>query len=114
MSKLLWVLYFLCLTGGLLQNFAQLLHKVADHDGFGQKAIHAAFQGIAAVFVECVGGHGKDRDLCQCGVVQCADLPGGGTPEWSGRPPAAVPVLRFLRRSRSAGKPPSPMPQAGK
>ena len=37
-----------------------------------------------------------------------------GTPEWSGRPPAAVPVLRFLCRSRSAGKPPSPMPQAGK
>lgn len=46
MSKLLWVLYFLCLTGGLLQNFAQLLHKVADHDGFGQKAIHAASREI--------------------------------------------------------------------
>jgi len=43
-SKLLWVLYFLCLTGGLLQNFAQFLHKIADHDGFGQKAIHAAFR----------------------------------------------------------------------
>ena len=46
MSKLLWVLYFLCLTGGLLQNFAQFLHKVADHDGFGQKAIHAASREI--------------------------------------------------------------------
>ena len=76
MSKLLWVLYFLCLTGGLLQNFAQFLHKVADHDGLGQKAIHAAFQGIAAVLVECVGSHGKDRDLCQCRVAQCADLAG--------------------------------------
>ncbi len=42
------------------------------------KAIHAAFQGIAAVFIECVGSHGKDRDLCQCRIAQCADLPGGG------------------------------------
>ena len=42
----------------------QLLHQVADHDGFGQKAIHAAFQRVAAILVECVGGHGKDRDLC--------------------------------------------------
>ena len=58
------------------QDLAQLLHKVADHDGFGQKAGHAAFQGIAAVFIECVGSHGKDRDLCQCRVAQCADLPG--------------------------------------
>ena len=56
----------------------RLLHKVADHDGFGQKAGHAAFQGIVAVFIECVGSHGKDRDLCQCRVAQCADLPGGG------------------------------------
>ena len=56
------------------QDLAQLLHKVADHDGFGQKAGHAAFQGIAAVFIECVGRHGKDRDLCQCRVAQCADL----------------------------------------
>ena len=60
------------------QDLAQLLHKVADHDGFGQKAGHAAFQGIAAVFIECVGGHGKNRNLCQCRVAQCADLPGGG------------------------------------
>ena len=25
------------------QNFVQFLHKVADHDGLGQKAVHAAF-----------------------------------------------------------------------
>ena len=43
------------------QNFVQLLHKVTDHDGLGQKAVHAAFQGVAAVLVKGVGGHGKDR-----------------------------------------------------
>ena len=42
MSKLLWVLYFLCLTGGLLQNFAQLLRRVrlclpdGAHQGLAQ------------------------------------------------------------------------------
>ena len=54
----------------------QLLHQVADHDGFGQKAKHAAFQRVAAILVECVGGHGKDRDLCPSRVVQCTAAPG--------------------------------------
>ena len=52
------------------QNFVQLLHKVADHDGLGQKAVHAAFQRVAAVLVKGVGGHGKDRQLCPRRVVQ--------------------------------------------
>ena len=62
--------YFLCLTGVYSQDLAQLLHKVADHDGLGQKAGNAAFQGV--------GSHGKDRELCPGWVIQCADLPGGG------------------------------------
>ena len=70
--------YFLCLTGVYSQDLAQLLHKVADHDGLGQKAVHAAFQGVAAILVERVGSHGKDRELCPGRVIQCADLPGGG------------------------------------
>ena len=63
---------FLSSFQGLLQasgsqNFVQLLHKVADHDGLGQKAVHAAFQRVAAVLVKGVGGHGKDRQLCRAG-----------------------------------------------
>ena len=69
---------FLRLIGVCSQDLAQLLHKVADHDGLGQKAGHAAFQGVAAILVERVGSHGKDRELCPGGVIQCADLPGGG------------------------------------
>ena len=56
----------------------QLLHKVADHDGLGQKAVHAAFQCVAAILVKGVGGHGNDRERCPGRVVQRADLPGGG------------------------------------
>ena len=56
----------------------QLLHQVADDDGFGQKTVHAAFHGAAAILIEGVGGHGKDRDPGQSGVFQRADLPGGG------------------------------------
>ena len=46
--------------------------------GLDKKAIHAAFQCVAAVLVEGVGGHGKDWELCPGRVIQCADLPGGG------------------------------------
>ena len=36
------------------QDLAQLLHKVADHDGLGQKAVHAALQCVAAVLAATV------------------------------------------------------------
>ena len=56
----------------------QLLHQVADDDGLGQKAVHAAFHGVAAILIEGIGGHGKDRNSGQSGIFQSADLPGGG------------------------------------
>ena len=62
----------------MLQDLAHLLHKVGDHDGLGQEAVHAAFQGVAAVLVKGVRRHGKNGDARQGGVFQLADAAGGG------------------------------------
>ena len=61
----------------LFKQSLQRMNQLFNVNGLGQEAIHTALGGGLTIFVECVGGHGENRNIRQCGVVQRADASGG-------------------------------------
>ena len=61
----------------LAEQFVQSFEELVDFDGLGEVAVHAAAQGLLAILLKGVRGHGEDGHLCAGRIVQATDGLGG-------------------------------------
>ena len=65
-------------SGSMLLGYLITCASIVMTGRLDPASIHTSIYRFFLVFIKRIGSHGKDRDLCQCRVAQCADLPGGG------------------------------------